>query len=654
METKNKVGFMEFLRRRIGRDFGNSYYVEPNGLSGGLALWWNDNVHINILASSSNIVDANVFLHDRNVSWHMSFVYGSPARENKAKIWEALGNLNFATSELWACIGDFNSIISQDEKWGGNDMRNSQVQDMIQFINQAALLDLECKGPPFTWYNKQFGENAIQERLDRFEEKWLQHPDCNSVIATAWKQPITGSPMFSAVQKLKSCRKSLARWNTEVFCGNKAKIKNLHLQLENLYNHPMEEGNREVEYKILSRLNELCKRDEAHWKQHSRISWLIEGDKNTRFFHLSTIQRRHRNSIVRLQQANGEWIDAEHHIKEEIVSYFQNLYSKSPTQGEEDVISFLPKCVTPEMNNSLLALVINEEIKTVAFALGGSKALGPDGFSGLFYQQNWDTVGEDVCCAIKIVLLKPWMDYLISQDQAAFIPSRAIQDNIIIVHEAFHFLRTSNSRSHSMAIKLDMHKAYDQVDWDFLEKVLTQLGFDRRWVKLVMQRVSTVSFSILINGAPSESFILTRGLRQGDPLSPYLFLFVSQALSSLIAHAKELGQIKGLKINRTTPVITNVLFADDTLLFGKANKGEAMAIMSIIDRYSAASSQKAKEAAAIKLIPVAPMGCQDSIVWYFDRSGVYSVKSGYRFLVNKARNANAQHPHQSFSISKDV
>ncbi len=85
-----------------------------------------------------------------------------------------------------------------------------------------------------------------------------------------------------------------------------------------------------------------------------------------------------------------------------------------------------------------------------------------------------------------------------------------------------------------------------------------------------MQYVTTISFSILINGAPTPSFTPTRGLRQGDPLSPYLFLIISQALSCLISKAKEKSLLKGIKLSRAYPIITNTLFADDTLLFGRA------------------------------------------------------------------------------------
>ncbi|KAB2630222.1 hypothetical protein D8674_007741 [Pyrus ussuriensis x Pyrus communis] len=115
--------------------------------------------------------------------------------------------------------------------------------------------------------------------------------------------------------------------------------------------------------------------------------------------------------------------------------------------------------------------------------------------------------------------LKPLLSEVISSTQSAFVMGRQIQDNIGIAHEMFHFLKLRKAKSKfEMGVKLDMHKAYDRVEWDFLEAVMEKLGFCPHWRNLVMGCVKTVEFAIILNGQPGKHFIPSRGLRQGDPL----------------------------------------------------------------------------------------------------------------------------------------
>ena len=130
--------------------------------------------------------------------------------------------------------------------------------------------------------------------------------------------------------------------------------------------------------------------------------------------------------------------------------------------------------------------------------------------------------------------LKPLLNSIISEAQSAFIANRLITDNMLIAFESLHHMKTTcTGKTGFMALKLDMSKAYDRVEWIFLEKILLRMGFREDWVALIMECITTVSYSILVNGEPKGLIKPTRGLRQGDPLSPYLFLFCVEGLNAV-------------------------------------------------------------------------------------------------------------------------
>jgi hypothetical protein len=216
------------------------------------------------------------------------------------------------------------------------------------------------------------------------------------------------------------------------------------------------------------------------------------------------------------------------------------------------------------------------------------KSPGPDRFSARFFQSSWATIRSEVCKTVlnflnygffdnslnetHIVLIlkmnssvsvtdfwpislcnvlykiiakvlanrmKTILPNIVSQNQSAFIPGRHITDNIIVAFKAFHSMfNRLKGKQGFMALKLDISKAYDLVEWNFLEAIMRKIGFTYQWVQLIMKCVRTVTYRVLINGQPHGRILPTRGIRQGDPLSPYLFLICAEGLSHLLRKAK--------------------------------------------------------------------------------------------------------------------
>jgi len=167
------------------------------------------------------------------------------------------------------------------------------------------------------------------------------------------------------------------------------------------------------------------------------------------------------------------------------------------------------------------------------------------------------------------------------------VEGRQILDNIIQAHEVVHTL--TSEKQARMFMQLDISKAYDKVNWNYINKVLHAFGFDHNWVRWVMAPVSSSNVSILVNGSPSEIFSPSRGLRQGDPLSPFLFILMMEGLGRSIKQAKDMGKLRGLQISKNGFVLTHQQFVDDTLLQGIPTVKEALAYKQILKDFSLAS-----------------------------------------------------------------
>jgi hypothetical protein len=188
--------------------------------------------------------------------------------------------------------------------------------------------------------------------------------------------------------------------------------------------------------------------------------------------------------------------------------------------------------------------------------------------------------------------LRPMLQDIIDPSQSAFIPGRMITDNALIAFKCLHAIKNGNSGCRKFgAYKLDLTKAYDRVEWGFLEGVLKRLGFQCTWIHWVMECVTSVSYSIHFNNVSMEPFKPSRGLRQGNPLSPYLFLFVADELSKLLQREVQQGNLHEIKICRRGSGISHLMFVDNTMIFMQISETQAEWVNLVLREYEKGTCQ---------------------------------------------------------------
>ena len=384
----------------------------------------------------------------------------------------------------------------------------------------------------------------------------------------------------------------------------------------------MEEYNSSEVNLLRRELNVLAEKKEVFWRQRSRVSWLKEGDCNTQFFHKCASQRQETNSILGLRDDYGVWHSDAMAINSIAVDYFHNLFTSSNPESIDEVIQSVSPVVSPDMNDSLMQPFSPEEIRRALFQispvgvdvslaildfLNSGRMLGSINFTNIalipkvknlecmanFRPISLCNVLYKIVSKVLVNRMKPILPRVISDSQSAFVPGRLITDNVIMAFEVLHYLKNLRSGNNAqMAAKLDMSKAYDRVEWDYLQAILLKLGFNSSWVKLIMACVNSASYFVMVNGEAQGYIKPSRGLRQGDPLSPYLFLICAEGLSSLIRKAERDHMFRGVAICRGGPRISHLFFADDSVIFCRASTSDCGIIQNLLSLYEKASGQK--------------------------------------------------------------
>ncbi|KAF5821202.1 putative RNA-directed DNA polymerase [Helianthus annuus] len=476
----------------------------------------------------------------------------------------------------------------------------------------------------------------------RFFNRWLEEADLDRLVIEGLGADVGGGCSDEILgKKLKEIKGLIKGWRNQkkseeekVFNDAKAVVNELECLAETR-NLTQEERESWKVHRFVMRKWDWDRVRDLH--QKSRVQWVLHGDENSSYFHRVVNSRRARNKVNGMY-LDGVWVNRPEDIMKAVFEFFKNKYS--------DSVKARPKMrgdgfnrLSESESGKLIAPFTAEEIRKAVWECGSDKSPGPDGYTFAFLKHYWGYLeghfreimrefyvhgsirkscnSSFVALIPKVVdpltlsdfrpisltgviskviskvlanRLKEVLDNLISPVQSAFIKGRNILDGPLITNE---ILSWAKKRKKSLLFfKVDFEKAYDCVDWSFLINILHHMGFPSKWKNWIMGILFTGRASILVNGAPTKEFELKRGLRQGDPLSPFLFTIVMEALHVMMAKAVEAGIYKGVVLPNGGPTISHLFYADDALFIGECSESNLRNLSRILRCFFVSSGLK--------------------------------------------------------------
>ncbi|XP_062012177.1 uncharacterized protein LOC133728759 [Rosa rugosa] len=540
-ETLAQQKLIDTITARIG--FSGNICVDKQPDCQRHAILWSPDLDVDVRTSSFHHIDVDVSEIGEPVSWRFTGIYGFAARGDRNQTWTLIVTLAREVCSLpWLMAGDFNEVWCREDKSRGIP-RSAAAMDLFQrTMGNASLLEMGFSVGSLSCRHRSIDVQKQKPELKEVQEKLL----------AIMKEPYS-SDQFEEQRRLHVKQRQL-----------------LALQ-------------------------------EKYWRQRSRLK---EGDRNSAFFHRRASNRRSKNTINGLLSPTSVWHDHPATLQHMLFDYYSQIFTREAMDDEaiSTIFRATPMKVTTTMNEDLNLPYSDEENKAALFQMHLSKSPGPDDMSPFFYQKYWHIVGVDVCLAIRYFLkkgeiweesnftqicsipkiknlieaahfrpialcnviyricskvlanrLKRWLPDIVSPLQSAYVPGRLISDNTLVATEVAHFMHKLRTQIESFfSLKLDISKAYDRLEWPYLQAILTKLG-----------------------------------------------LFPS--LSALISQAMQYGNLKGLKMCPQAPVLHHLFFANDSLLFGAATMEEHMTVKCILNTYEIALGQKTNLASMLNV-----------------------------------------------------
>ncbi|GKA60238.1 RNA-directed DNA polymerase, eukaryota [Tanacetum coccineum] len=574
------------------------------GNSGGILCVWDPNSFC-----KHSVTCSDYFVMVRGV-WRSTgqlvlliAVYAPQEVSEKQMLWD------FLQSEIskWhgdvIIMGDFNEVRFKSDRFGS--VFNAHAASIFNnFIRSSGLAEINLGGSSFTWCHKSASKmskldrflvsesflnkcpnvNAItlerflsdhrpillrESNVDygptpfRFYHHWIEMEGFCKMVEDGWKDSTcdNSNAMRNLVDKLKYLKKVIRLWNkSNALRDSRTKLIS---DLE-VVDTRIDKGYGTVE-DIKSRVELLCKIQDIdklksiEMAQKIKVKWAVEGDENSSFFH-GILNKKRIIRNIRGVMVNGVWVENPEKVKREFYVYFSKRFCCPDPRYVRLQMSF-PNMLSNEQQRDLECEVSNAEIKKAVWDCNMVKDFRPISLVGSLYK---------IISKILANRLVGVLSDIVSDVQSAFIAERQILDGPFILNEVLQWCKVKKKQA--LIFKVDFEKAYDSVRWDFLDEVLSKFGFGDKWRKWIQACLMTSRGSILINGSPTEEFQFGKGLKQGDPLAPFLFILIMESLHLSFQRVVEAGMFQGLHLGGEV-ILSHMFYADDAVFVGQWSEG---------------------------------------------------------------------------------
>ncbi|GJV84265.1 RNA-directed DNA polymerase, eukaryota [Tanacetum coccineum] len=407
--------------------------------------------------------------------------------------------------------------------------------------------------------------------------------------------------------------------------------------------------------------------------QKSKIKWAIEGDENSKFFH-GIINKKRSQLSIRGVFVEGTWCTDPSIVKEAFKNHFEVRFQQ-PCHDRLKLNAPFHNRLSSDQVDELDRAVSRDEIRRAVWNCGENKSPGPDGYTFEFFRKYWSLVGADFCdavdyffksgtfprgcnssfialipkvndakfvndfrpisligCVYKVITkvlanrLATVISDLVSETQSAFVANRQILDGPFILNEMLNWCK--RKKKQAMFFKVDFAKAYDSVRWDYLLDILQAFGFGPNWCRWIRGTFTSSMASILVNGSPTSEFPFCCGLKQGDPLAPYLFILIMESLHISFSRVVDDGLFKGFQLHGSVN-ISHLFYADDAMFIGEWSEQNLHNIVKVLNCFHLASGLKINIAKS----QVLGVGVsQNVVVQAANRIGCAVLNTPFRYL----------------------